>query len=417
MFGGGVEPRVNDPTFPIRATAIRGQLQFWWRATVGAQYATLADLRTAQSAVWGSTERASRVQVLVEDVRASEPVPCAQIKPDHKGRPRTYWEPPFRVHNDLRDDALPYALFPFQGKAADRKGPQIDPASCIHQAKFKLHLRCPNELLSHVEPAVWAWANFGGLGGRTRRGCGGVLCRTLAPRDHADLAEQLKQFAPQQSEVREWPTIGEWVLLRTTEPPGPPVPVWDWLIGLFRHFRQGVGLARNPGQGQNRPGRSRYPEPETIRAIPDLGADRQRSGHQRLPAIPADAFPRAELGLPIVFHFQGQGEPQPPDPTLYPSDGSDGKRRERMASPLILRPLALADGKAIPLILWLKTPRLAGVNLRRGDTSLPLPPSTAIRDPRLSSYPNSPLAGSPNGSALEAFLTFARSEGFTEVSR
>ena len=36
IFGGGVEPRVNDPSFPIRTTAIRGQLQFWWRATVGA---------------------------------------------------------------------------------------------------------------------------------------------------------------------------------------------------------------------------------------------------------------------------------------------------------------------------------------------------------------------------------------------
>ena len=34
MFGGGVSTRVNDPSFPIRPTAIRGQLAFWWRATV-----------------------------------------------------------------------------------------------------------------------------------------------------------------------------------------------------------------------------------------------------------------------------------------------------------------------------------------------------------------------------------------------
>ena len=32
-----------------------------------------------------------------------------------------------------------------------------------------------------VEPAVWAWANFGGLGGRTRRGCGAVMCQTFVP--------------------------------------------------------------------------------------------------------------------------------------------------------------------------------------------------------------------------------------------
>jgi hypothetical protein len=122
--------------------------------------------------------------------------------------------------------------------------------------------------------------------------------------------------------------------------------------------------------------------------------------------------------LPIVFHYQDpQRLGEPPDTVLYPTNDTHGKRRERMASPLILKPLALADGKAIPLILRLKTPPLTGVDLRRGETSLPLPPSTAIRDPRLSSYPNSPLAGSPNGSALEAFLAFARSEGFTEVPR
>src|SRR5947209_17111313 len=79
MFGGGVETRVNDPSFPIRPTAIRGQLQFWWRATVGSQYATRSELRATQSETWGSTERASRVQVLVENAQADKPEPCARF--------------------------------------------------------------------------------------------------------------------------------------------------------------------------------------------------------------------------------------------------------------------------------------------------------------------------------------------------
>lgn len=70
MFGGGVSPRVNDVSFPVRPTAIRGQLQFWWRATVGAWFATPDELRAAESAVWGDTTRASRVQVRVADVQA-----------------------------------------------------------------------------------------------------------------------------------------------------------------------------------------------------------------------------------------------------------------------------------------------------------------------------------------------------------
>src|SRR5208337_5447005 len=97
---GGVEPRMNDPSFPIRPTAIRGHLQFWWRATVGARYATREVLRDRQPAIWGSTERASRVRVLVENVRASEPVQCAQVEWDQRsrrgqGRWRINWQAPF----------------------------------------------------------------------------------------------------------------------------------------------------------------------------------------------------------------------------------------------------------------------------------------------------------------------------------
>ena len=73
LFGGGVETRVNDPSFPIRPTSIRGQLQFWWRATVGAQCATRQELRAEQSSVWGDTTQASRVQVRVDVFKGGRP--------------------------------------------------------------------------------------------------------------------------------------------------------------------------------------------------------------------------------------------------------------------------------------------------------------------------------------------------------
>ena len=157
---------------------------------------------------------------------------------------------------------------------------------------------------------------------------------------------------------------------------------------------------------------SRYPEAETIRTT--MYDARRPWRHKRLKHIPNDAFPRAEFGLPIAFHFQGQGEP--PDTVLYPSNGPDGKRRERMASPLILKPLALADGEAVPLILRLRTPPLSGVDLRRDERSLTISPTAAIRGARLAAYRESPLAASPAGSALEAFLAFARTKGFTELA-
>jgi CRISPR-associated protein Cmr1 len=433
MFGGGVETRVNDPSFPIRPTSIRGQLQFWWRATVGAQYATRQELRAAQSAVWGDTTRASRVQVRVELLNADPPSPCARFVRDHKDNSRyrsmPSWNAPFN------NTALPYALFPFQGQLANgRRQIEVEPASSIRNAKFRLTVICHKDIdfAKQVEPALWAWVNFGGLGGRTRRGCGaikglegefdskGKLIRTIkdfSPKDAADLAEMWKHYMPSPSPQREWPILAEAISTghahSTDNNRTAAIYAWDQVIGLFKHYRQGEGLGRNEGQQPNRPGRSRYPEPEAIRTV--LYNPQAPWPHNRMEHIPNDAFPRAELGLPIVFHFQGQGEPS--DTVLYPDNDSEGKKRERMASPLILKPLAFQSGKAVPLILRLKTPALTGVDLRRGDTSLSLPPTTVIRDPRLSGYPNSPLAGSPNGSAIEAFMAFARTEGFTEVTR
>jgi CRISPR-associated protein Cmr1 len=119
MFGGGVKTRVNDPTFPIRPTAIRGQLQFWWRATVGAQYATTKELRTAQSKIWGTTEQASRVQVRVVVTEIDSPKPCASFEKDNdpsKYRSMPTWNAPFG------NTALPYALFPFQGHCSLFRG-------------------------------------------------------------------------------------------------------------------------------------------------------------------------------------------------------------------------------------------------------------------------------------------------------
>src|SRR5882672_8573884 len=79
LFGGGVEAGENDATMPVRGTAIRGQLQFWWRATRGAACATLAEMRERHRAVWGATEEVSPVKVELTDVQASQPVPCGEI--------------------------------------------------------------------------------------------------------------------------------------------------------------------------------------------------------------------------------------------------------------------------------------------------------------------------------------------------
>ena len=353
------------------------------------------NVRAACRCWWGTSGRATRCRV-----RDTRRVMMAELQLN--------WNSPFSG----QQNALPYALFPFQGQLSkDRIRIEEQPASYIAKASFRLILRCPNQLWAQVEPAVWAWANFGGMGGRTRRGCGAVLCKELAPRDHAHLAEQMQRFSPQQSKVREWPTVVKGILLRTVDPPGDPIRVWDWLIGLFKHFRQGPEFARNRGQQPNRPGRSRWPEPETIRET--LGADRRLSGHQRLPDIPADAFPRAEFGLPIIYELRGEGEP--PKTSLQPI--VDGKPGDRMASPLILKPLTLFSGQAVPVIVRLVAPPVNDVVLMQGKHEQRRFDGNAIRGPRLATTGDQPMSHAANGSALDAFLAFALSKGFTEVTR
>ncbi|MBM3215927.1 type III-B CRISPR module RAMP protein Cmr1 [Candidatus Poribacteria bacterium] len=399
MFGGGVEAGSPDPSYPIRGTAIRGQLQFWWRATRGAVYPDKDALFERHAAVWGTTERASPVEIEVVDVQTDAPASCATYTRRNDGRLQLQWNSPFA------NTPLPYALFPFQGQLnRPRTDVEKQPADFIRQVSFVLRVRFPESLRQDVETAVWAWVNFGGLGARTRRGCGALFCKELAPANANGLGDWVKQRIPNASPVRDWPTLLSAMRIAAN---AEPLAAWARAVGLMRDFRQGVNFARNPGNPPSRPGRSRWPEPDTIRRV----TNKWENNHQPRQYIP-NAFPRAELGLPIVFHYQSSHDPE--DTDLYP-EGS-----KRMASPLILKPLALADGNAIPMILRLATPQLTAVDLKRGNNSLTLPPNTAIRGAHLTAYQHapfdSPLADAPNtGSALDAFCAYASKKGFTEV--
>ena len=66
-------------------------------------------------------------------------------------------------------------------------------------------------------------------------------------------------------------------------------------------------------------------------------------------------FVRSEFGLPIIFHFKNS---PPPDATLTPQ-GS-----ERMASPLILRPLKCIDGNVVGLAAMLEVPPIEDIPLQ-----------------------------------------------------
>jgi CRISPR-associated protein Cmr1 len=300
---------------------------------------------------------------------------------------------------------LGYALFPFQGNARENK----PPAKCTRGAQFALSLRYPDVLTADIKAAMWAWVNFGGIGARTRRGCGALFCKALAPISANQVAAWLKEnqtaFGLGNHSIRPWPTLGP---VYAHPQSNDPEEVWNAAISVLHRFRQG-DIGRNVGQS-GRPGRTRWPEADSLRAI--TGQADARHAESTTLANPelAPAFPRARLGLPIVFHFKDRQDPAQLE--LYPN----WKDSTRMASPIIMRPLAVGDGTAaLPMIVRLRAPAPPALKLSNENFG-PFSGNQFISRPDLATYSNSPMKGRSNeGSALIAFFALAKEEGFKEV--
>lgn len=323
VYGGGHEAGKANTEAPVRGQSIRGCLRFWWRAARAAQFDTIVDMRSAESALFGSTAKPSPFDLRVEV--------------GTRGQPKAFQEPA-------------YALFPFRETKA----------SGLQPVCFALSLMAsraaPANLVPELETAIWAWVTFGGYGARTRRGCGALRFEGLpGPRDAQDLAEQAARHLVSGQPLAGVPSLsGARVVLG--QPSGEPLEAWKTAVGLYSRFRQGPGMGRNSGSSSGHAGRSRWPEADAIRRL----SGQHSRGHE--PEHPAGkAFPRADLGAPIIFHFKDAGDP--PDHTLEPR----GERAGRMASPVVTRPLALADGKFAPMVLLLSAPHIwecPGADLR-----------------------------------------------------
>jgi CRISPR-associated protein Cmr1 len=333
IYGGGVKAGEPDPLMPVRASAIRGQLRFWWRLLKQhhpEKPLTGAALFEAEREIWGgmaesNKDYASKVRVRVHDLKG-------------KRTPIPYREFMSRQGNS----DIGYALFPAQD----------NPDSKIIEAGlgFTLTLEYPAELKVEITEVLSWWSSFGGIGARTRRGLGAIQVKGLA-------------------QVTEVSHYGCKLIVRDDLAVPKSVDAWHQAIKLMRNFRQGE-KGRNRAN-QNPPGRSHWPEPESIRAI--TGRYRIKAGGNISfePDNPNRRdFPRAAFGLPIIFHFKNIKHDDekknlrkdqafdPDDCELKPTD------YDRMASPLILKPVALPNGQFVPMALRLPIDHLTDLRLK-----------------------------------------------------
>lgn len=379
LFGGGVATHTADPVTVVRGSSIRGQLRFWWRACRAGHYANSKTMKAAEDLLWGAASikghpRPSQVQIAVNILKPGQPL---TVK-DNKGTVVAIGSP---------KSPYGYVAFPLQE----------DGGVVQENVAFRLSIMWPMEWApgsaahfagtphDEVAAALWAWETFGGIGGRTRRGFGALRRRDAAAAPPSTpkvvlqwLGEQLSKHivtGPSPEDVPYLAAKGVFqVTLAATHhvgvPPATGVPpgvwryfvvtsdawaggmvAWKYLIDRLRDFRQ----RRTNG----RFGISLWPEPDAIRRL--TGAGRVRA------TAPLDKFPRAAFGLPIIFHFKDFGDPPetslqgtpPPIPatTAAESVREQAKGYDRLASPLILRPLVCADGKPVALAVVLKAPR------------------------------------------------------------
>jgi len=328
VYGGGVDPGKSDQNDPFRVPSIRGHLRFWWRALYG-DHDTHEKLKKAEDLRWGSTDKHSAITI---EVLASNPGQGFDI-----GRTETYTGDDGKQHTKFTSILQPaYVLFPGMPKTGKPESFQL-----YKNGSFRLRLTVPIPYASELENVLKAWIYFGGIGARTRRGCGALFCSNLPkmqpPRDGA--------FQDVGSATME----RDWTVYRNSRliigPKQPTQQAWERAIEDYRKYRQD---RFPPTRGKY--GRSRWPEPDAIRKI------RQIPGipwaHNR-PVTIEDEFPRSQFGLPIVFHFKSdpKGRPDPQDNTLRINSELD-----RFASPLILKPLACSVTEAYPIALALNTP-------------------------------------------------------------
>lgn len=361
IFGGAVAPRTIDEVDVIRAPSIRGNLRFWWRALNGHRFESSEELFEKESELWGRAAEdhggRSKIEIRVVVLR------CGSID-----------EAEVELYDSKRRgvEKTPgaYALWP----ARSEKQSNLPPAPRRQPGtRFKLTLILPHEYRAETQDAIRAWLLFGGYGGRTRRGLGSLRALDGA---EAWLPREISRDDLQRLFGRD--------VFQTPNRPATDVPwlagaalyvgkafpdaqsAWTTALDWLDEFRQGTGgkageRAREPGTGKPQPQRpsvSNWPEADKIRHL----TGKTKAHPPRHNCTPV--WPRGGFGLPIVGQFQTQGRQKGTklnEPRQYqlhwrepdPDAPSDYIEHDRLASPLIVKALALAGGKFVPVALWL----------------------------------------------------------------
>lgn len=328
IYGGGVKAGEPDMEMPIRASAIRGQLRYWWRFLkmndpVEENRLEREELFKEERRIWGGMTDApdedgsSKVFIRVK----CEPIERSNlIKASEKIG---------------RNNGIGYALFSaVQGRDDDLIKEGIEFEVFISSGGLN-----ENDRKLVLESFYW-WSCFGGIGARTRRGLGSVEVLSSTDKSYKLLTKESVE------------KVNGCKLEQINTPNA--INAWNKSVGRLQEFRQGAdegrehksnsdGTKKYYNGNRNSPelGQSFWPEADSIRNTTG------KKGHPIKHKDAINSFPRAAFGLPIIFDFNVRPSKCEPPKTELNCENS-----ERMGSPLILKAMATENGyNAIALLM------------------------------------------------------------------
>ncbi|WP_336297654.1 type III-B CRISPR module RAMP protein Cmr1 [Marinomonas mediterranea] len=319
MYGGGVEAGEVDKQMPIRASEIRGHLRFWWRLLYGTQDSK--ETFDREKAIWGG------IAANPKDIKKSlVSIKVTTHAPIHLKPSTTYTDVKNGNTNKINKNSLGYAF----GAASILTENEEDICWLSEGTRFTLYIKLDIPEPSHknkedieeqINSSIKYWANFGGLGARTRRGFGSIYSSAFSIKSNTEIESLIKKL-----------TNSKFALLQSKS--ASAVTAWETASQRLSSFRQ-IGIGRKSHKN-----RSTWPEPDQLRRF----TDKNDNGKHKPEHKAGNVFPRAAFGMPILFKFKSSSDPQ--TLRLLPQGA------ERFASPLIIRPIQLQEGcVAIALLL------------------------------------------------------------------
>jgi CRISPR type III-B/RAMP module RAMP protein Cmr1 len=389
----------NTQKFEIRSSAIKSSLRFWWRAF---QPLEGKELYKKEAKLFGSMDICCPFSII--------------LMPDDNTF--QYWRPGNSVDNELDHawgEGVGYVFFPIYASARpkQRQPARIKPPDQKKPSKsgrtvakpggrFKIHINfisresTPSQV-GDVLCSLWLIENFGGLGGRTRRGAGCFKIEATDMEKNIDIGEVPDFYQSSFANAREYIASGLKVIfsrwfkgkIPSSLPTHTAFRHGHSQIMIFsglrnRNYLTGIGAIRAMDAIGQRMRDFRHTNPH----------DEAEAMHHALtgegrakPDI--KVLQKAQLGLPIRYNFRGCDEfgtrGRPEYPGGYETKGGvvydertneakidDKKNVDRRASPLLISchefkgtPYAIACHFPAPILpkgqrIWLK----AGYNAK-----------------------------------------------------